>query len=287
MTSARSIAQEVEDRIARLDLPWNRFGVDPYGVSRGHLAFMMKVFGFLYRYYFGVRAFGLHHVPPRGRAMLIGNHSGGIPVDGAMVIASCFFDLEPPRLAQGMVEKFMNRLPFASLWSSRTGQFTGLPEHAVRLLEEDRLLMVFPEGARGTAKLYRERDSLLDFGTGFMRLALKTRRPIIPFAFVGGGDAVPTVVNSYALGKLFNIPYVPFTPYGVALPLPVRLQVHYGAPVIFSGTGNEEDEVIAGYVADVKGRIGIMLEQGRRQRKGLLGRVSESSKAPPAGPEAA
>ena len=65
--------------------------------------------------------------------------------------------MDPPRLAQGMVEKFLNRVPFASLWSNRVGQLTGLPEHATRLLEDDRLLMVFPEGARGTAKLYKER----------------------------------------------------------------------------------------------------------------------------------
>ena len=115
--------------------------------------------------------------------MLVGNHSGGVAIDGAMVLASMFFDMDPPRLAQGMAEKFINKVPFASEWANRTGQFTGLPENAVRLLEDERLLVVFPEGARGTAKLYKERYSLVDFGTGFMRLALKTKTPIIPFAF--------------------------------------------------------------------------------------------------------
>jgi 1-acyl-sn-glycerol-3-phosphate acyltransferase len=108
---------------------------------------------------------------------------------------------------------------------NRTGNLTGLPEHAERLLEDDRLLMVFPEGARGTAKLYRERHSLVDFGTGFVRLAMKTKTPIVPFGFIGGGEAIPTIVNSYALGKLFGAPYVPITPYLFALPLPVSLEV--------------------------------------------------------------
>ena len=62
-----------------------------------------------------------------------------------MVIASCLLEKDPPRLAQGMAEKFMDRVPF-SRWASRTGHFAGLPEHAARLLEDDRLLMVFPEG---------------------------------------------------------------------------------------------------------------------------------------------
>ena len=88
---------------------------------------------------------------------------GRIAIDGAMVIASCFLELDPPRLAQGMAEKFINRFPIASIWASRCGHFTGIPEHAQRLLEADRLLLVFPEGARGTAKLYKERNSLVDF----------------------------------------------------------------------------------------------------------------------------
>jgi 1-acyl-sn-glycerol-3-phosphate acyltransferase len=96
-------------------------------------------------------------------------------------------EMDPARLGQGMAEKFLNMLPFASEWSSRCGQFTGLPEHAERLLNDERLLMVFPEGARGTAKLYWERYSLVGFGTGFIRLALATHTPVIPFAFIGGG----------------------------------------------------------------------------------------------------
>ncbi len=258
---------EIRERVDRLELPWNEFGVDPYGISKEHLAVFFGLLEPLYRHYFSVEARGLANVPKRGRCMLIGNHSGGIAIDGAMVIASMFLEMNPPRLAQGMVEKFLNTLPLASQWSNRTGQFTGLPEHAVRLLEDERLLMVFPEGARGTAKLYKERYSLVAFGTGFMRLALRTKTPIVPLAFLGGGDAVPTIANSEWLGKLVGAPYVPITPYGVALPLPVKLEVVYGEPMFFEGTGSEDDVVIAGYVERVKAEIARMLEEGRVRRR--------------------
>lgn len=259
---------EIEERVKRLEIPFNEYGVDPYGISQKHLVQGFVLLGFLYKSYFSVECFGAEHVPARGRCMLIGNHSGGLPVDGAMVIASMLFEKDPPRLAQGMVEKFMNRFPIASLWSSRTGQFTGLPEHAVRLLEDERLLMVFPEGARGTAKLYRQRNSLVDFGTGFMRLALKTKSPIVPFAFLGGGEAIPTVLNAVALGRMIGVPYIPVTPYVLPLPLPVRVQIYYGEPMRFEGTGNEEDHVIHGYVEQVKSKIAKMIEAGRVRRKG-------------------
>jgi 1-acyl-sn-glycerol-3-phosphate acyltransferase len=257
-------------RVDRLEIPFNSFGVDPYGVSKEHVARFLTLLSFLYRHYLTVGVTGVEHVPARGRAMLVGNHSGGVAVDGAMVIASCFFELTPPRLAQGMAEKFINRVPFASLWTSRTGQFTGLPENASHLLDDERLLLVFPEGSRGTAKLYTERNSLVQFGHGFMRLALKTRAPIIPFGFVGGGEAVPTIANSYGLGRLLGVPYIPITPWLLPVPLPVRVELTYGEPMTFSGTGTEEDEVIAGYVEEVKARIAGLIESGRQRRRDKL-----------------
>ena len=265
--SSPASSESIEARLARLELPFNAYGVDPYGVSKRHLSVGIKALSFFYRHYFPVRSFGLDHVPDRGRAMLVGNHSGGVAVDAAMVVASMFLDKNPPRLAQGMAEKFIGRLPFASDWTAKTGQFTGLPETAERLLEDERLLLVFPEGARGTAKLHRDRWSLVDFGTGFMRLAMKTKSPIVPFGFIGGGDAIPTVLNLRGLGRLVGAPYVPVTPYLLPLPRPVPMEVHYGAPLLFEGTGSEDDAVVQANVDRVKAAIAALIEEGRASRR--------------------
>jgi 1-acyl-sn-glycerol-3-phosphate acyltransferase len=264
--------ESIQSRVDRLELPFNAYGVDPYGISKRHLVIGLTALAAAYRRYFHVWSVGVEHVPARGRAMLIGNHSGGVAIDGAMVIASMFLEMNPPRLAQGMAEKFINRLPFASNWTARTGQFTGLPETAERLLRDERLLMVFPEGARGTAKLYKDRWSLVAFGTGFMRLAMKTGTPIVPFGFIGGGDAIPTVANLYGLGKLVGAPYIPVTPYLLPLPRPVPLEVHYGRPMLFEGTGSEDDEVVARNVEQVKQAIAQLIEEGRAHRRDGLAR---------------
>jgi 1-acyl-sn-glycerol-3-phosphate acyltransferase len=262
------IDSEVDARTRELELPFNAAGIDPFGISRRHLAEGYSILRFFYRRYFKVLVHNIDRVPARGRCMLVGNHSGGYAIDGAMVVASNFFEKSPPRLAQGMAEKFINKSPFASIWANRTGQFTGLPEHAIRLLEAERLLMVFPEGSKGTEKLFKDRYSLANFGTGFMRLALKTKSPIVPFAFLGGGEAVPTISNAKTLGRLLGVPYIPITPYGIAFPLPVQLDLYYGEPMNFEGTGNEDDAIIASYVAEVKDRIRTMLDRGRAIRKG-------------------
>ncbi len=264
------VSREVKERLRRLEIPFNRFGVDRFGVSRKHLGRACGFFGWFYRHYFRMNVHGIHHIPARGRAMLIGNHSGGVALDAAMVLMSLVMEMDPPRLGHAMAEKFIAKVPFFSEWTSRCGHLSGLPEHAIKLLEDERLLLAFPEGTQGTAKLYRERHSLVDFGTGFMRLALQTDTPIVPFAFVGGGEAIPTIHNSYGLGKLVGTPYVPLTPYGIAWPLPVRLDILYGEPLRFEGTGNEEDETIVGYVDQTKERIAELIERGRKIRRGTL-----------------
>lgn len=262
------IDRQVREAVDHLELPFNELGMDPYGISKKDLQLWLTALTVVYRWYFSVHTCGIEHVPARGRAMLVGNHSGGIAIDAAMVAVSCFLEMDPPRLAQGMAEKFINRVPFLGRWASRTGQLTGLPEHAERLLEDDRLLMVFPEGARGTAKLFRERNSLVDFGSGFMRLALKTNSPIVPFAVLGGGDAFPTVANARRLGRLLGVPYLPVVAYGLPAPLPAKIEIEYGPPMRFTGTGNEDDGIVYGYVGEVKGAIARMLDAGAQRRRG-------------------
>lgn len=261
---------EVLRRVDALELPFSRYGVDPFGIDKQELARFFTLLRFFYRHYFNVEVFGVEHIPARGRAMLVGNHSGGWAIDGLMVIASAFFEVDPPRLAQGMVEKFLKQLPFMAWLTSRIGQMTGLPEHSVRLLEDERLLMVFPEGARGTAKLFTQRDSLVSFGTGFVRIALRTRSPIVPLAFIGGGEAIPTVANLYKLGKRLGVPYVPVTPYGLPWPLPVSLQILYGAPIMLEGSPTDTDEVIGIHVERIRSAIAELIRQGRALREGRL-----------------
>ena len=150
---------------------------------------------------------------------------------------------------------------------ARTGQFTGNPDQAKRLLEAERLILVFPEGARGTAKLAKDADSLVEFGTGFMRLALETKSPIIPFGFVGGGEALPTVANLKRLGRLLGVPYIPVTKWGVLIPKPTRFQLLYGKPMLFEGSGHERDEVVHTMVDRVKEKIRDLIRQGRALRQ--------------------
>lgn len=264
---ARWVDAEVEARIKMLDLPFNKYGLDPYGVSRDALIYFYSALAYFYRHYFRVQCTGLENVPSSGMGMLIGNHSGGLPVDAGMILSSLVLDHDPPRHAHGMVEYFAQKWPFVSSIFNRLGQFTGLPQHAVRLLKEGRLLMAFPEGARGTGKLFKDRYKLVRFGTGFMRLALQSGAPIIPFAFIGGEEAIPTMFHLNGLAKLLGAPYIPVPLQGLPIPLPVNCEILYGEPMRFEGCGDERDEVIDDYVLQVRLRIESLIEQGLAARQ--------------------
>lgn len=270
LTSLLPMDPAVRRRVDLLELPFNRHGIDPYGIEKNELARFLTLLGFFYQKYFSVEVYGDHHVPEHGRAMLVGNHSGGVAIDAMMVIAANFFDASQPRLVQSMADKFLAKVPFSAEFTARIGQFTGLPEHAKRLLEDDRLLAVFPEGHRGTAKLASEADTLVKFGTGFMRQALTTKSPIVPFAFIGGGDAYPTFMNLYRPAKLIGMPYIPVTKYLLPVPKPTRLQILYSEPMHFDGNGREDDATIATYVAEVRERIAGLIKEGRALREGQI-----------------
>ena len=217
---------------------------------------------YFYRHYLKVTAFGMELIPREGRALIIANHSGGIGADASMIFTSLILNDEAPRLGQGMAEYFLTRSPFTSVALGRLGHLTGLPEHGEQLLNDERLVVVFPEGARGAGKLYKDRYKLVRFGTGFMRLALKTGSPIIPCAFIGGEEAFPQLFHIKWLAKLLNGPFVPVAPQLIFFPLPVACQVYYGPPMSFEGDGSEPDHVIDAYIDQVRASMERLISTG-------------------------
>ena len=63
----------------------NEFGVDPFGCDPEIIKLIAPALTFLKNRYFRVETHGAEHIPKDGRFLLIGNHSGQIPLDAAMV----------------------------------------------------------------------------------------------------------------------------------------------------------------------------------------------------------
>jgi 1-acyl-sn-glycerol-3-phosphate acyltransferase len=264
----RQLGSDVRERTRALAVRQNEYGYDSFGFHRDSLRYAAVVAKFLYEHYFRAETFGLSNVPA-GRVLLVSNHSGQLPFDGAVIAAAMFLSADPPRVVRSMVEKFIPTLPFASYLFSRWGQVVGSPENCRRLLEDGEAILVFPEGAKGISKPFSQRYQLQDFGLGFMRLALQTRTPIVPVAVIGAEEQAPAI-NIKPLAKLIGapaFPIMPFPPFLPLLPLPVRYRLYFGEPLCFTGDPDDDDEVIEAPVRAVKNSIQSMIQLGLKERK--------------------
>ncbi|MFL5301592.1 MAG: lysophospholipid acyltransferase family protein, partial [Anaeromyxobacteraceae bacterium] len=254
-------------RLETLTPPRNEYGVDPYGLDVEFVFAAIAPLLWLYKRWFRVELHGADHVPGEGRVLVVSNHSGQLPFDAAMIEVGLLVDKDPPRVARALVERWVPTLPFVSSFYARLGQVVGTPENCRRLLAADEAIMVFPEGVRGLNKPWRERYRLQDFGLGFMRLALEADAPIVPIGIVGAEEQAPALFDLKPLARLLAMPALPVTATVLPLPLPTRYRIHFGAPLRFSGSPDDEDAVLEAKVAQVKAAVQKLLDDGVRQRE--------------------
>ena len=260
---------ELEARLARLVAPQNEYGVDPFGLELDFAKAAIAPVLWLYRNYFRVETHGIEQVP-QGRVMLISNHSGQLPLDGAMIAMSLLLEAEPPRVVRAMVEKWAPTLPFVAPFFARIGQVVGTPENCKRLLAAGETIMVFPEGTRGLNKTYDKRYRLQQFGSGFMRIAVETQTPVLPVAVIGAEEQAPALFDFKQVAKIFGFPALPITPTLVPLPLPVKYRLWFGEPMRFSGSAHDDDAELERKVSEVKRAIETLLKRGLKSRGSIF-----------------
>ena len=112
------------------------------------------------------------------------------------------------------VEHFFKGFPFFSMFVAKIGGVPAHPANVHRLLhDEQQLVLVFPEGAKATEKLYKDRYRLRRFGRGgFVEAAMRAGVPIVPIAVVGAEEAMPTLAQVPLLKRLTGLIYFPITP---------------------------------------------------------------------------
>jgi 1-acyl-sn-glycerol-3-phosphate acyltransferase len=193
---------------------------------------------FLWSRYFRVRLLGVENVPATGAAMLVGNHSGGIPYDGALLLHGIHRDHPSHRRVRPLVANFAFRQGWMANVISRIGGVRASRETALPLLARGELVAVFPEGLRGVGKLYRERYRMARFGRGgFVRLSSEAQVPLLPVAIVGAEEIHPVIGKITSLAEPLGLPYIPITPtfpwlgpLGL-LPVPTKWTIQIGAPI--------------------------------------------------------
>src|SRR6185437_7191712 len=172
------------------------------------------LYDFLYRYWFRVEVEGIENVPSTGGALLVSNHAGALPPDAPMIAKAIKEEHPRPRPLHLTVEHFFKGYPGLSMLVAKVGGVPAHPANVHRLLyDEGQLVLVFPEGRKGSEKLYKDRYRLRRFGRGgFVESAMKAGRPIVPIAVVGAEEAAPIFAHLTVLQRLTGLLYVPLTP---------------------------------------------------------------------------
>lgn len=230
---------------------------------------------FLWSRYFRVRLLGLENVPAEGPALLVANHSGGIPYDGTLLMYGIHRDHPRHRRVRPLVANFVFRAGWMSQVVARVGGVRASTETALPLLARGELLAVFPEGLKGVGKLFRERYRLDRFGRGgFARLAKTAGVPMIPVAIVGAEEIHPVVAKVTTLSAPLGLPYIPITPtfpwlgpFGL-LPVPTKWTIQIGEAV--PAPAPDDPESTARAAEAVRSAIDLMISDLLAQRRSIL-----------------
>jgi 1-acyl-sn-glycerol-3-phosphate acyltransferase len=259
----RAHAEEVDD-----------FGLDPDFEQR-----LRPLLEFLFKRYFRVETRGIDNVPTHGRAVIVANHSGTLPLDGVMLREALRQHHPASRDLRWLAEDFTFYLPFIGVAMNRIGAVRACQENAQRLLATDHLIAVFPEGEKGIKKLFNQRYQLQRFGRGgFIRLCLRTKSPLIPCAIVGAEETNPMLYRLENASRLLGLDYLPITPTFPWLgplglvPAPTKWRIAFGEPIELEGYGPEaaDDHVLIGRLSErVRTTISSMLDGSLRGRRSI------------------
>jgi 1-acyl-sn-glycerol-3-phosphate acyltransferase len=217
-----------------------RSDVDRWGRSEHLRSLLRRIYDPVYTAWFRVTWDGLDKIPASGGALLIANHAGAIPSDAPVIMHGIEKELGRP--VYGLADYFFRTLPvLGTLWS-RAGGVPANPDNAYRLLhDEGQLVLVFPEGTKGSSKSYTDRYRLRRFGRGgFVEIAMRAGVPVVPIAVVGSEETMPVVLRLPAVARALGLPYFPVTvnvlamgPIGAVVPFPAKFSLRVLDPVRF------------------------------------------------------
>ena len=270
---------DVRRRLGTLGMSERSGEVDEFGMDEVSLRRIHPLLDLLFDRYWRVEVSGVEALPEEGAALMVANRSGLLPYDGLM-LAHAIERLHPrherPRF---LVADWLITLPFVQPYLARLGGVRACRENAERLLEDGRILIAFPEGAKGAAKVFRERYRLKRFGRGgVVRVALDHGVPLYPVGIVGAEEAHPILFKEHSLARSVGLPFLPVTPTFPllgplgALPLPTKWIMRVGEPLVLDHLepdAADDELLVARLTEELRGRIQNLVDRGLADRESV------------------
>lgn len=275
------ISRSVKELMRRVREPRADRAIDKFGFDAEFYERMFPLAQWFHDHYFRVESTGVEHIPEQGRALVVANHSGTLPYDGAMVVTAARLGHPSGRRLRPLVEDFVYHMPYLGRFMALAGAVRACQQNARALLQDDKVVLVFPEGVKGIGKLFRHRYRLQRFGRGgSIRLAMATGAPIIPCAIVGAEESMPLIGRVTWLARPLGLPYIPVTPtlpflgpVGL-IPLPTKWYIDFGEPIDLSAYGPEaaRDRVLVNRINEmVRKSVQDLIDRRLQRRESIFG----------------
>jgi 1-acyl-sn-glycerol-3-phosphate acyltransferase len=209
----------------------------------------LPVLRLLSQVYFRATVSGLENIPAEGPALLVGNHSGGTWIADTFVFAQSFSDhFGAGRAFHQLAHDLVFKLVGLRTLAQRYGTVPASPANMKKALHRGSALLVYPGGDEETYRPSWESDRL-DFAhrTGFIRLALEHRVPIVPVVAIGGQETALFLGRGRQLARWLHLdrtlrlkvlppvlgPPVLFTilDLPVRFPLPAKITIEVLEPI--------------------------------------------------------
>lgn len=233
---------------------------------------------------------GLEHIP-RGRCLLVGNHSGGLTTPDFAIFAVDYyqrFGYDRPLYVLAHDSLFHG--PAADLLP-HLGVIRASPANAAAALAAETAVLVFPGGDR---EVYRPTavENTIDFAghTGYVTSAVEARAPIVPVVSIGGQETQMYLSRGTWLARalhldklerrLLRTDILPVSfgfPFGLSvlipvnMPLPSKIVTEVLEPIDVVGQWGEDPDL-----EKVDGRIRRLMQAAldrlaRRRRLPIIG----------------
>lgn len=131
MQERQTISESVADFISKVVL---------HPIIKNHLVTLLK-------FYFRLETTGTENIPKRGAGLIIPNHSGFTGLDA--IILTHEVKAKTRRLAKVMTHFLWFISQTTAIPANKLGFIEATTENGVKLLKENNLVILFPEGERG------------------------------------------------------------------------------------------------------------------------------------------
>jgi 1-acyl-sn-glycerol-3-phosphate acyltransferase len=213
-----------------LDYPPDDRGFDPVTTKRQFFIVEQLV-----ARYFRATTMGVENIP-HGRVVIVASHSGVVPWDAILLVTEIY--RLTGRFSRNAGHELWKRSAVLKNLLVPTGMILGGPADFEELLRRDEMCVIFADAGQGNRHAYylesdrykvKPEKGFAPGCGGYVKIALRTRSPIVPAAVVGAEEVHYCLGDVPQLAAYLKVPFFPLV--ASLVPLPAHIYIRFGEAI--------------------------------------------------------